>query len=321
MAASERRWPKWASGSWPASSSKTRIWPGSIRRKLDPSARVARVWICPAISTPVGPAPTIATVSHPARCFGSSLSSAISSACSRRAAQAKRIVEGLHPGRVLGQFVVPEVRLPGSGGHDQAVVGYFARRPVRALDVNQPALQVEPGDGSQHHLGVPLEAQHMPQRRGDLPFGQDARGHLVEQRLEQVMGLAIDECDVDGRPGERARREQATKTSAHDDDAMLAILHAKTMADNRRAAINGPGDKGIAHSRIAPFSSNRPWLPFSAGAAASEEKAMGNVYDVIIIGTGAGGGTLALDLAPLGQEHPPAGTRRVAAAREGELER
>ena len=44
-----------------------------------------------------------------------------------------------------------------------------------------------------------------------------------------------------------------------------------------------------------------------------------DTYDVIIIGTGAGGGTLARHLAPSGQAHPAARARRLAAARAAEL--
>ena len=44
-------------------------------------------------------------------------------------------------------------------------------------------------------------------------------------------------------------------------------------------------------------------------------------YDVIIIGSGAGGGTLAHRLAPSGKKHPDSGARRLAAARGAQLER
>ena len=44
-------------------------------------------------------------------------------------------------------------------------------------------------------------------------------------------------------------------------------------------------------------------------------------YDVIVIGSGAGGGTLVRRLAPSGQAHPAARARRLAAARAGELGR
>ena len=44
-------------------------------------------------------------------------------------------------------------------------------------------------------------------------------------------------------------------------------------------------------------------------------------YDIIIIGSGAGGGTLARHLAPSGKSILHPGTRRLAQARTGELER
>ena len=44
-----------------------------------------------------------------------------------------------------------------------------------------------------------------------------------------------------------------------------------------------------------------------------------NRYDVIIIGTGAGGGTLAYHLAPSGKADPDSRARRLCSPREGEL--
>ena len=41
---------------------------------------------------------------------------------------------------------------------------------------------------------------------------------------------------------------------------------------------------------------------------------MSTKYDVIIIGSGAGGGTLARHLAPSGKSNPHARTRRLAEA-------
>ena len=74
-----------APGSWAArcpraSSSTIRALAGSKRRKLARSARRESSAICPASSTPVGPAPTIANVSHGSRAASSGSSSAISKA-------------------------------------------------------------------------------------------------------------------------------------------------------------------------------------------------------------------------------------------------
>ena len=78
-------WPNVASGSFPPSNSSTCALAGSIRRKFCLSARLESSAICPAISTPVGPAPITANVSHSRWISGSSSISAISKAPKMRA--------------------------------------------------------------------------------------------------------------------------------------------------------------------------------------------------------------------------------------------
>ena len=114
----------------------------SPRRLRDASSR-----ICPAISTPVGPAPTTTIVSH--SCF---------SAAGRRdlghleraedpALQLERVVDRLHARREHRELVVPEVRLTGARGDDQAVVGHVeAARRGPGARVHHPAIEVEAGD-------------------------------------------------------------------------------------------------------------------------------------------------------------------------------
>ena len=45
------------------------------------------------------------------------------------------------------------------------------------------------------------------------------------------------------------------------------------------------------------------------------------IYDVLIIGSGAGGGTLARQIGSFGKEDPHSGKRRFFAARKRKLER
>ena len=55
----------------------------------------------------------------------------------------------------------------------------------------------------------------------DLALGEDAGGHLVEQRLEQVVGRLGDERDLDVVAAlERLRAEEPAETGADDDDAV-----------------------------------------------------------------------------------------------------
>ena len=78
--------------------------------------------------------------------------------------------------------------------------------------------------------------------------------------------------------------------------------HANGVSGRSRAGLPvvDPRASDLKPSRRTPMSAN-------------------NHYDVIIIGSGAGGGTLAHRLAPSGQAHPAPGARRLRPAREGQL--
>ena len=83
--------------------------------------------------------------------------------------------------------------------------------------------QVDVGDVAQQHLDIALLAQHDPGGRGDLALGDDPGGHLVQQRLEQVMGGAGDEFDVDVGPLELLCRIESAEARSDDDDLMPTL--------------------------------------------------------------------------------------------------
>jgi hypothetical protein len=62
----------------------------------------------------------------------------------------------------------------------------------------------------------------MTDRPGNLRRRQRSRGHLVEQRLEQVMIALIDERDANRRTGQAVYDLKAAEAGAHDDDMMGA---------------------------------------------------------------------------------------------------
>ena len=97
------------------------------------SVLVASSRICPASSTPVGPAPTRANVSQLRRSAGSAAVSAISNApyTRRRIASASAIV--FMPGAQRANSSMAEIGLPDPGGHDEVVVAVLEaarRRPA-----------------------------------------------------------------------------------------------------------------------------------------------------------------------------------------------
>ena len=69
------------------------------------------------------------------------------------------------------------------------------------------------------------------------PGGQDARRHLVEQRLEQVVVGAVHHRDVDVGVGQRAHRVEAAEAAADDDDPVRArTAHAGSCATARSSS-------------------------------------------------------------------------------------
>ena len=133
------------------------------------------------------------------------------------AAQLEGVVDALHAGGELGEPVVAEVGLAGAGRDDQLVVGVHgdAAQDVRR---DRAGGEVDVGDLTEHDAGVLVPADDLAGRRGDLALGEDAGGHLVEQRLEEVVAGLADQRDVDGRLAQRLRREQPAESGADDDD-------------------------------------------------------------------------------------------------------
>ena len=116
--------------------------------------RCASSAIWPAISTPVGPAPTTTKVSR------WSTSSPRERAelgelegAEDPAAQLERVVDALHAGRELGELVVAEVGLAGAGRHDQRVVRRH-RLAAEHVRGDRARLEVDVGDLAEEHPGV-----------------------------------------------------------------------------------------------------------------------------------------------------------------------
>ncbi len=135
-------------------------------------------------------------------------------------AQLEGVVDRLHPGRVGGELVVAEPRLPCAGGDEQRVVGGDVLAP-EDLGGDRAGLEVDVGHGAEHDPGVLLAGQHLAGARGDLPLGEDAGRDLVEQRLEQVVGGPGDEGDLDVPAAlERLRPEETSEAGTDDDDSV-----------------------------------------------------------------------------------------------------
>ena len=106
----------------------------------------------------------------------------------------------------------------------------------------------------------------------------------------------------------------------------LTTARASSAAARARPFSSGRRDRRPSATRLETFGLSRASKHRPFGYARWPDPGRDNEstgmthYDVIIIGTGAGGGTLAYHLAPIRQADPAARARRLRAAREGQLE-
>jgi hypothetical protein len=135
-------------------------------------------------------------------------------------AQPQRLIDRLHPGSPALERVVAEVRGRHAPGEDQAVVGDRALGRVRAAHGERPGRDVDRGHLPHLDCHVALFAQHVSRGGRDLARGEDAGGHLVEQRREQVAVGPLDQRDVGVGLAQRLGGEQAAEAAADDHHAV-----------------------------------------------------------------------------------------------------
>jgi hypothetical protein len=108
---------------------------------------------------------------------------------------------------------MPEVGVRGAGGDHQEVV-----RQLALVDAHPAGVRLDRVGLGQQHRGVGLASQDAADRLGDVGGVERRRGHLVQQRLEQVMVAPIDERHLHGAPAQTARRVEAREASSDDHD-------------------------------------------------------------------------------------------------------
>ena len=183
--------------------------------------------ICPAISTPVGPAPTTTNVSQRGAALGVGLDLGRLEGLQDATAHVERALQRLQLGRVLLPFVVAEVGVLRAAGDDQRVVGERVGRGARGDDrAARPGApsRSKPTTSASRTRTLRRRRKMRAQRVADLRRREGARRHLVGQRLEEVEVAPIDQRDVDRAARELQRGLQAAEAAADDDDAMRRAL-------------------------------------------------------------------------------------------------
>src|SRR5215211_4755987 len=148
----------------PASASTIRAKRGSMVRKFDTSARFASSAMAPTSSTPVAPPPTTTKFNSRRRSSGSDSISALSKASRIR--------------------------------RRRAIASSIPFRNHLVL------IAVDRGNIAEHDVYIGSTVKLGSDRRCDVGRRQCRRGDLVQQRLEQVIIVAIDQSDIERPSGQ-----------------------------------------------------------------------------------------------------------------------
>ena len=161
------------------------------------------------------------------------------------APQRNRVVDALQAGRVRRPVVVPEIALLRPGGDDQIV----ERNSLAFRDHLVPA-GVDAGDIAEHDLDVGPAVKLRSDRRGDIGRRQCCRRDLVQQRLEQMIVVAVDQRDIEWPAGEGLRCGKSAEPGSDDDNAGC---HERSLSDRAPLA-------RVPHARARCRTGNSPAL-------------------------------------------------------------
>jgi len=121
---------------------------------------------------------------------------------------------------VLHHRVEPEeVRLAAVSEYEE-IVGDGSAAGIEAA-----LRQVDAGHLDHAKIEILLAPENGANRLGDL-LGLEAGGRdLIQQRLKQMVVVAIEKNDLNGRAAERARDSQAAEARADNDDYPVSFRH------------------------------------------------------------------------------------------------
>ena len=129
---------------------------------------------------------------------------------------------------------MPEVRVRRAGCDDQVVIGNRrvgapGRIDSRASRFDRSFVyhdvtrdRIDPAHLGEQDLNVLLPSKDPADGRRDIAWRQRGGRDLIEQRLKQVIVVAIEDRDPNGRAVECARRIEAAEPAADDHDVRSA---------------------------------------------------------------------------------------------------
>ena len=140
------------------------------------------------------------------------------------AADAGGVLDALEPRRHGGPLIVAEIGVGRAGSQHEIVVGN-----VDGVGVHDALAGVDAANLRHQHGGILLLAQDVADRPGDVGRRQRRGRHLVEQRLEAMVVLAVEHGHVDGGARERFRGFEPAEARADDDHLRTRLHHAPSI--------------------------------------------------------------------------------------------
>ena len=242
---------------------------GLMWRKSSRSVRRAISASAPASSTPVGPPPTMTKVSSRRCATGSVSRSAASNASSTR-----RLIPG-H--RRASSALAPAT--PTRDGRNRRAPRRWRRPDSRTRPRSSPRSAVQHDAARSHgsmvrtfgeqHAHVLLMTEDPADRRRDVARRQRRGGHLIQQRLEEMVVVPIDERHPHRRGGERARGIQPAEAAANDHDMgrctwenaivpACPLMPARGSVRSRSAALRRSSNRRVRSTARTPAASRSP---------------------------------------------------------------
>ena len=125
-------------------------------------------------------------------------------------ANAQRILDRLHRRRLDRPFVVAEVAVGRAGGEHEAVVS----ETVARSEQDAFPRMIDAIDLIANNAGRAMALEKLANRLGDVGRRQRRSRHLIEQRHEQIVVVAIDDSHPDRLAADRPRAGKAAEARA-----------------------------------------------------------------------------------------------------------
>jgi hypothetical protein len=160
-------------------------------------------------------------------------------------------------------FLVAEIAVRRARRENEMIVIDLA-----AVNHDRAPRRVDARHGPPQHADGATVAKKSPDRKGDIGRRQSSGRDLIEQRLEQMIVVAVDQRDVDGFVFQAGRASHAAEPGADDDDARTfarpdhrSLEKSAQSGVKRPASGTGEGEQQKQQGRVIERGAHRHRRP------------------------------------------------------------